>query len=295
MKIIVTGVSGQLGNELIRQLTHGGCELGALPECYQNAEVFGVDLPDFDLRKKDSVDETVDRIKPDLVLHCAAHTAVDDCEDHPELAMQINAEGTQYLAQACEKYASKLVYVSTDYVFDGESDRPYLESDPCKPGSVYGESKYRGELYAMEFCKKTIVLRTAWMYGDHGKNFVKTILKKGAAGDPLYVVEDQIGCPSSTKDVAYSMLCLAAKVDSGIYHCVGAGQCSWYEYAKTILQEAGISCAVMPCATGEYPVKAKRPRYSVLAQDKLSSKINFQPRPWNVALKEYINRLGDLT
>lgn len=295
MRIMVTGASGQLGSELVRQLAHGSCELGALPEYYRNAEVHAVDLPEFDLRDPRSIHAAVERIRPDLVFHCAAYTAVDACEDDPDLAMRINAEGTRCLAQACERHNARLVYISTDYVFAGNGDTPYQEEDPCDPCSVYGESKYQGELYAVQACTKTIVVRTAWMYGVRGKNFVKIILAKAASGASLRVVSDQIGCPSNAEDVAYCILRLAETVQSGIYHCAGDGQCSWYEFAAAIVQEAGIPCVVEPCATEDYPVRATRPKYSVLAQDKLHKQIGLRPRPWQTALKQYINKLEDLT
>ena len=294
MKIMITGSSGQLGSELARQLLQGGCDLGQLPAIYQGAQVLCPNRSQLDLPDAESIYKAVLDSAPDLVLHCAAKTAVDQCEEEPEATFQINAEGTKFLAQACANHSARLVYISSDYVFSGEGTSPYREDEPCEPRSIYGKSKWMGEVYARQECPQTIILRTAWMYGLKGNNFVNTILRKGKEGKPFRVVDDQWGSPSNAMDVAYHLLWLAAKTDSGIYHCAGAGSCTWFEFAKAILDEARILCQIIPCASGEYPSKVRRPRYSVLDHQKLYQLLNSAPRHWRPALKDYINQLEGL-
>jgi len=291
MKVLLTGARGQLGSELVRQLNQGGCIIGALPKPWQGAEILSRDYPSIDLTSRETVERTVLEGAPDLVIHCAAMTNVDGCEDAPERAMLVNGEAVKQIAQACEQIGAKLVTLSTDYVFSGEKGSAYTESDPCDPQSAYGRSKLLGEQSALEHCSRTFVVRTAWLYGLHGHNFVKTILKKGREQESLHVVNDQFGNPTNAEDLAWHILKLAGTDRYGVYHCTGNGVCSWYEFAGAIAELAGLPCRVLPCTSQEYPQKAKRPAYSALEHKALQETIGDRMRPWREALKDYLNKL----
>ena len=293
MRIMITGSGGQLGTELLRQIRGGESVLGTIPNEYADAELSFPEIDELNLCDEQAVKEHIAAFRPEIVLHCAAMTNVDGCEDVPEQAEQVNATAVKYIAQACEEIGAKLVIVSTDYVFAGDKCSPYLESDPCEPRSVYGRTKRMGEENAFKYCSRTFVVRTAWLYGFHGKNFVKTILKKAQTSGGLQVVNDQYGCPTNAEDLAYHMLLLAVTQDYGIYHCTGNGACSWYEFAKEIVRLAALPCEVKPCASSEYPQKATRPAYSVLDHAALRATVGDAMRPWKEALEDYMGRLED--
>lgn len=293
MKLLITGAHGQLGSELQRQLSNGGSVLGAIPKEMVHAEICPMDIEELDICDKRKVREVLLRVHPDVVIHCAAMTNVDGCEDHKMVAQQINGEAVKYLAEACEAIAAKLIVISTDYVFSGLKGSAYTEQDPCDPKSVYGQTKLLGERYARESCSRSFVVRTAWLYGHSGRNFVQTILSKGRAKGTLQVVNDQVGCPTNAEDLTHHLLKLAVTEQYGIYHCVGKGSCSWYEFASEIISYAGIPCQVYPCTSQEYPQKAKRPAYSVLAQTALEKVVGNEMRPWKEALHDYIDKLGE--
>jgi len=293
MRFLITGSNGQLGRELQEQLAVRKTALGAHLERLKAAEVWTTDADTMDICNRDDVIEKIAQVRPDVVLHCAALTNVDGCEEAPKQAELVNGEAVKYVAQGCEEIKAKLVMVSTDYVFSGEKGSAYTESDPCDPQSAYGRSKRLGEQYALEYCSRTFVVRTAWLYGLHGHNFVKTILKKGREQEILHVVNDQFGNPTNAEDLAYHLLKLAETDRYGIYHCTGNGVCSWYEFACAIAEFAGLPCQIIPCTSREYPQKARRPAYSALDHSSLQSAVGDEMRPWREALKDYISKLEE--
>ncbi|MDU3338232.1 dTDP-4-dehydrorhamnose reductase [Paraclostridium bifermentans] len=276
MKIIVAGGKGQLGLELSRQLS--------LDSKY---EVISTDRNELNILDFYQVNSFIEEIKPDVIINCAAHTAVDLCESDVENAYKINALGARNLAMCCEKVGAKFVQVSTDYVFDGRGTRPYREDDETCPNSIYGTSKLLGEQFTKEFCSKYFIIRTAWLYGD-GNNFVKTMLKLSETNKELNVVDDQIGSPTSTVDLAKAIINLINTEYYGTYHGTCQGQCSWYEFAKKIFEIKNIEIKVNPVTSEQFKRPAPRPAYSVL--DNLMLKLvelnTF--RKWEDSLEEYL-------
>lgn len=293
MKIMITGSHGQLGTELQKQLKLGRSVLGPLPSYYQNAQIYAADIDTLDVSDMEHLNQILHMWNPDVVIHCAAITNVDYCEDNQDTAISINAQVVKDLAQICEEISAKLVFISTDYVFSGNINSAYLETDLCDPKNVYGLAKYMGEQYAQEYCSKTFIVRTAWLYGVHGRNFVKTILEKGRKLGKVHVVNDQYGSPTNAEDLAYHILKLAATDKYGIYHCTGNGACSWYEFACEIIEYSKTNCVVLPCTSQEYPQKAKRPAYSVLSHGALEKAVGDEMRLWKDALHDYLDRLEE--
>ncbi|MGN0661479.1 MAG: dTDP-4-dehydrorhamnose reductase [Oscillospiraceae bacterium] len=287
MNIIITGSKGQLGNQLCSIIKNGSSQLGEIPSEYKNCTVTAVDVDELDITDSAAVNEFIGRVKPDIVINCAAMTNVNGCEEMLETAMKVNAIGPRNLAAACEKAGAKLVHVSTDYVFGGTGNVPYTEWDVCAPQSVYGKSKLLGESYVKEQCKKYFIVRTAWLYGDVGGNFVRTMIKLGTAKDEITVVNDQRGNPTYAEDLAHHILKLAVTDEYGIYHCTGEGECSWYDFAVEIMKDFGIDCKVKPCTTEEYPTPAKRPEYSSLRNLMLECTVGNEMRDWKEALLAY--------
>ena len=288
MKILVVGCNGQLGTELCEQLSSGESELGSIPKLYANAALTKLDVPQIDIADLDGTIQIVEQCSPDLILNCAAYTNVDGCETHADDAYRVNAIGARNLAIAADKSGSKLVHLSTDYVFSGVSDHPYREYDLPEPASVYGKTKLAGEQYVREFCRKWFLIRTAWLYGYTGKNFVQTILKKAGMQADLKVVSDQRGNPTNAADLAYHILKVAATEEYGIYHCTGNGECSWYDFATEIIRLAGLDATVSPCRSDEYPSPTKRPQYSSLDHMALRLTVGDEMRPWQEAIQSYI-------
>lgn len=277
MRVLITGSSGQLGLELTNQL-----------ECiFGNYEVIRTDINTLDITNLECVNKKIFLEKPDVVINCAAHTAVDLCEQDIDNAYKINAIGPRNLAIACEKVGSKFVQVSTDYVFDGKSNRPYKEDDTTCPNSIYGKSKLMGEQFTKEFCSKYFIVRTAWLYGK-GNNFVKTMLKLSQNNKELNVVNDQFGSPTSTVDLSKAIINLINTEHYGTYHGTCEGQCSWYGFAKKIFEINNIDIKVNPVTSEAFKRPAPRPEYSVLDNFmfKLAGLNSF--RHWEDALKEYL-------
>ena len=293
MKVFITGSNGQLGTELQHQLSTGQSVIGFIPKKLCDAEVLAVDIDTLNICDAQATQKYIQQFLPDVVIHCAAMTNVDGCEDCAEQAEQVNGEAIIYLAQACEAVSAKLIALSTDYVFSGDKGSAYLETDLCDPKSVYGRTKYMGEQYAQKYCSRTFIVRTAWLYGLHGHNFVKTILSKGSKLGELHVVNDQYGSPTNAEDLAYHILKLAVTDKYGIYHCTGNGACTWYDFACEIIAYSKTDCSVLPCTSQEYPQKAKRPAYSVLCHNSLEKAVGDEMRPWKDALHDYINRLEE--
>jgi len=270
--ILVVGARGMLGQDLMALL---------------GARGHGVDIDEIDITSPESVMKVVGDLKPEVVVNCAAYTDVDGCESNTETAMAVNGEGVAYLAMACRDLGALLVQVSTDYVFDGGKGRPYVEDDAPCPLSVYGESKLAGEMNAA-FSPEHLIVRTQWLYGLHGKNFVETMLRLGAEKDELTVVDDQIGSPTWTVDLARAIIALIDNGCRGIYHAANAEYCSWNGFAKAIFEEQGLPVSVKPMTTTELNRPARRPLYSTLECSKLAADAGFQPQPWRSALQEYL-------
>ena len=279
MKIVITGCDGQLGKEIIKELNKENKTL--------KNEIFALNREKLDICDIDKVNNCILSINPDIIINCAAFTKVDLCEDEVELAYKVNSIGPKNLAICCEKVNAKLVHISTDYVFDGNKNI-YREDDITNPQSVYGKSKLLGEQYVQSFSSKYFIIRTAWLYGD-GNNFVKTMLKLSESKNEINVVNDQIGTPTSTKDLAKVILKLIYTENYGLYHGTNKGSCSWYEFSKKIFEMKNIDIKVNPISSKEYASKVKRPQYSVLDNFLLRT-INLDDfREWEEALSEYLN------
>lgn len=293
MKILITGASGQLGTEIQRQLKNGGSALGPVPERLKNATVIATDVNELDITDRDATIAFVRRHQPDTIISCAAFTNVDGCETNPEAAFKVNAIGASNLAQAAERINARLIHVSTDYVFRGEGNKPLDESERVDPKSVYGKTKALGEEYVKNFCHRYFIVRTAWLYGYAGKNFVKTIVNAGKKFGKLEVVSDQLGNPTNAEDLAHHILQLAVSHDYGVYHCTGEGICSWYEFASEIIRLSGVDATVAPCTSAEYsakhPAAADRPAWSALENRMLACTVGNHMRDWKVALADFFD------
>jgi dTDP-4-dehydrorhamnose reductase len=270
--ILVVGSKGMLGTDLMRVLT---------------GDVRGVDIDEIDITSFESARRVLLTLKPRIVVNAAAYTDVDGCETNRELAMQVNGEGVAHLALAVAEIGAKLVHISTDYVFDGTKENPWLEDDPTCPLSVYGESKFAGELNA-RLAPEHLIVRTQWLYGLNGKNFVETMLRLGQEKRELSVVDDQTGAPTWTVDLSQAIRALIDKGCRGTYHAANAGSCTWNGFARAIFEDAGLDVEVKPMTTAELARPATRPRYSVLDCGKLSKDTGFQLEPWRDALRKYL-------
>ena len=291
MKILITGSKGQLGNELQRIIQNGYSEIGQVSENIKNSEVFPLDIDELDITKLEDVKKVLNEIKPDVVINCAAATNVDGCESNQDLAFKINAIGPRNLAMVCEEIGAKLVQVSTDYVFSGKGDTPLTEFDMPAPYSVYGKTKLKGEEYVREFSSKYYIVRTAWLYGYVGKNFVYTMMRLGAEKEALTVVNDQRGNPTHANDLAHHILKLIETEEYGVYHCTGKGECTWYDFASLIMELSGRSCKVTPVTSEQYKTPAKRPEYSSLDNMMLRCTVGDEMRDWKEALKSFMSNV----
>lgn len=291
MNILITGCNGQLGSELAKNLNNGFTELGPIPEELRGAQVVCVDVQEMDITNYNAVVDLVEELNLDVIINCAAYTNVNGCETDSDTAFRVNALGARNLAMAAERFGAKLIHVSTDYVFAGDGTVPYTEWDSCNPQSVYGKTKYLGEQYVRDFCSRYFIVRTSWLYGYVGNNFVKTMLKLAREKGGAKVVNDQRGNPTNAADLAHHLLKLAVTEQYGIYHCTGTGECSWYDFASKIVEYAGIPATITPCTTEEYPTPAKRPAYSSLDNRMLRNTVGDEMRDWQDALKCYIEHL----
>ena len=285
MKTIIIGCNGQLGYDMVSVFKTEG------------HMVQGIDLPDIDITDLTSVKTTIKKINPDIIINCAAYTAVDDCENNEETAFAVNAEGIANIANAAESIGAPVVHFSTDYVFDGLKKSPYIESDATNPQSVYGKSKLEGEHNLIKSTKKYFIFRISWLYGRHGNNFAKTIrkvaLQKLKSNEPLKVVNDQFGTPTYTKSVCKQILSVIFTDNFGIYHCTNEGECTWFDFAKYITESFTINSEIIPCTTAEFPRPAPRPPYSVLENNCLkTSGLNNMPH-WKDAFKVFIEEINE--
>lgn len=278
MKILLTGANGQLGLELQHQLNLLG----------KDYTIVSTDRTTLDITGYECIKEKVLLEKPNIIINCAAHTAVDQCEEDVENAYRINAIGPKNLAIVCSEVDAKLVQVSTDYVFDGENSLPRREDDQVGPQSIYGSSKLLGEEYVRTFCKKHFIIRTAWLYGE-GNNFVRTMLKLAETNNELNVVGDQFGSPTSTKDLARAIINLVHTEYYGTFHGTCEGECSWYDFACKIFELKGIDIKVNKITSEEFIRSAKRPKYSVLDNFMLKLYGMNEFRHWEEALEDYLN------
>ena len=293
MKILITGCRGQLGTELQRQLAAEGCVLGPLPERLRKATVIPVDVQELDITDRESTINYIRRHQPDTVINCAAFTNVNGCETQRDAAYMVNAIGPRNLALACDKVNARLIHISTDYVFSGRANGgvPLDECAIPAPVSAYGDTKLLGERYVEQFCRRHIIVRTAWLYSYYGKNFVKTMVALGKTHDTVTVVDDQLGNPTNAVDLTYHILKLAVSHDYGVYHCTGNGICSWAEFAAAIMQHAGLACKVVPCTSAAYaaahPESANRPAWSALENRMLRCTVGDEMRGWQDALNDF--------
>ncbi|HFK1530437.1 dTDP-4-dehydrorhamnose reductase [Bacillus thuringiensis] len=279
MKVLVTGAKGQLGQDVLCLLEN------------QPWEVFGFGREELDITNEEQVREKVLAIKPNIIIHTAAYTQVDQAESDEETAFKVNAEGTKYLAQAAEAVEAKFCYVSTDYVFDGKNNEPYKTNDETNPQTIYGKSKLAGEKYTSEYCSKYFVVRTSWVFGLHGNNFVKTMLRLADERSELEVVSDQFGSPTYTNDLARFIIELVETNKYGIYHASNSGVCSWYEFAKEIFRQSNRNINVNAISTAEFQRPAQRPAYSVLEQKKIAEQGLIMLPNWKEALGRYLSKM----
>lgn len=260
MKVLITGANGQLGYDVIKRLKIEGIEY------------LGVDRSVVDITNEEQVKRVIIDYNPDIVIHCAAYTAVDKAEDEKELCYAVNVIGTKYVAEVCKEIDSKMVYISTDYVFDGDGDKPFEVTDKPNPVNYYGQTKYEGELEVQKILEKYFIARISWVFGSHGNNFVKTMLKLGKKRDEISVVSDQIGSPTYTYDLSKLLIEMMQTDKYGVYHATNEGYCSWYEFAYEIFRQAEMNVKVNPIKTEDYPTKAKRPKNSRLSKRQLQAK-----------------------
>jgi dTDP-4-dehydrorhamnose reductase len=281
MNILIVGHKGMLGSDLLTRLAMAG------------HEVTGRDIDELDITSREACREAVGEVSPDAVINAAAYTNVDGCESDREGCFAVNARGVEHLVLACRDRGIRMVHFSTDYVFDGRKGTPYREDDPCSPLNVYGESKREGERLLMEATENFLLVRTAWLYGRGGKNFVRTILEKAATTGRLEVVADQVGSPTYSWDLAGAVCLLLERGQRGIFHITNRGTTSWYAFACKILELAGkTGVAVSPVTTERFPRPAVRPRYSVLSGRKFAEATGRTLRFWPLALEEFLSHTG---
>ena len=282
MNILITGCNGQLGNEM--QL---------LEKEHPQHTYFNTDVQELDITDQQTVEQFVNENRIDGIVNCAAYTAVDKAEENEELALLLNSVAPAYLAAAVEKRGGWFVQISTDYVFDGTNHTPYTENEPTCPNSVYGRTKLEGEQQALQACRRTMIIRTAWLYSTFGNNFVKTMIKLGREKQELGVIFDQIGTPTYARDLARAIfVAIEQGIQPGIYHFSNEGVISWYDFTKAIHRIAGINtCKVRPLHTSEYPTPANRPHYSVLDKTKIKQTYGIEVPYWEESLQECISLL----
>jgi dTDP-4-dehydrorhamnose reductase len=287
--ILITGAQGQLGNEFrFLAFTH------------PMFHFIYTDVADLDITKPKAVLNFFNKNKPNFVINCAAYTAVDKAETDVKLATRINVNGARNLAKACEATGATMIHISTDYVYHNNQNTPFKEGDKVSPKGVYAKTKLRGDLAALKFCKHTLVIRTSWVYGVYGHNFVKTMLRLGKERPELNVVFDQIGTPTNARDLARAILKIAQKVENqevmmddvhGVYHYSNEGVTSWYDFTKAIFEIRGIDCKVNPIESSQYPTPAARPPFSVLNKTQIRLVFGLDIPHWKDSLKDVLKEL----
>jgi len=279
MKILVTGADGQLGYDVVKKLKEF------------NIEHIGVDKEDFDLTNEKETKNFILNYQPDVIVHCAAYTDVDKAEVERELCYKVNVEGTKYVAESAKELKAKMLYISTDYVFDGQGEEPFEVTDQPNPINYYGETKFQGEQEVQNLLNKYFIVRTSWVFGKHGDNFVKTMLELGKERDEISVVADQYGSPTYTGDLAELILEMIKTSKYGIYHATNIGFCSWYEFAKEIFKVANIDIKVNPVISDEFDTDAKRPKNSRLSKQRLSDSCFGLLNKYNNSLGQFLEEL----
>jgi len=281
MKVLVTGSKGQLGYDVLRELAKRG-HTGV-----------GVDIEEMDITDFSSVQSVLRETLPEAVVHCAAYTAVDAAEDNRELCRRVNANGTESIAKVCQELDIKMMYISTDYVFDGNGTRPWEPDDVRNPLNAYGQTKYEGEVAVQENLQKFFIVRISWVFGANGKNFIKTMLNLGKTKDKITVIDDQVGSPTYTYDLSRLLVDMIESEAYGFYHATNEGLCSWYDFACEIFKQAGLNVEVIPVSSDAYETRAKRPQNSRMSKDKLEAN-GFQRLPaWQDALSRYLQIIED--
>ena len=279
MKVLVTGTKGQLGYDVVNELEKRGHTAVA------------VDIEEMDITDAVSVERVITEAEVEAVIHCAAYTAVDAAEDNVEICRRVNAEGTENIAKVCKKLDLKMIYISTDYVFDGEGERPWEPDDERHPLNVYGQTKYEGELAVEKYLEKYFIVRIEWVFGVNGKNFIKTMLKLSETHEELNVVDDQVGSPTYTYDLAVLLVDMVESDKYGRYHATNEGLCTWYEFAKEIFRQAGVEVKVNPVTSDMFPAKAKRPKNSRMSKEKLDANGFHRLPTWQDALERYLSEI----
>ena len=283
-KILVIGAKGMLGRDLVE----------VLRSSFPRDEVLGWDLDEIDIREERRTVTKIEALQPGIVINVAAYTDVDGCESNEEKAFAINAEGMRHVALGALRCRAKVVYLSTDYVFDGKKRDPYLEDDSPHPLSVYGRSKWKGEQYLQELVEDALIVRTQWLYGKYGKNFVTSILRLAREKEVLSIVDDQVGSPTYTIDLSRAISALIRRDARGVFHAANSGLCTWCTFGQEILKLSGVEgVKVVPITSEELGRPAPRPSYSVLSTEKLKQETGMTLRPWSEALREYLQGLGE--
>ena len=279
MKIVVTGVRGQLGYDVVLELNNRG------------HEAVGIDVAELDITDAAAVDAFFESVRPDALIHCAAYTATEKAEEEPDVCRKVNAEGTKNLAVACKKVNAKMLYISTDYVFDGEGDTPFKINDKIAPLSIYGKTKYEGEAFVREILDNYFIVRISWVFGINGKNFIRTMLKLAEQRDTVSVVCDQIGSPTYTKDLSPLLVSMIESEKYGTYHATNEGYCSWHDLASETFRVAGLNMNVIPVSSDAFPSKIKRPENSRLDKSALDENGFSRLPDWKDAVKRYVAEL----
>ena len=276
MKVLVTGVKGQLGYDVVKDLEKRG------------HQPIGVDRDEMDLMDNEAIRTFIMNLKPEAIIHCAAYTAVDKAEEEVETCYQINAEAVKVISECAKELDVKLIYISTDYVFDGTKEGEYVETDLPNPINVYGASKLKGEQYVQTLLEKYYIVRISWVFGVNGNNFIKTMRRLGSERDELNIINDQVGSPTYTADLAPLLVDMMETDKYGIYHVTNEETCSWYEFANEIFKQSGMEVKTNPITTDQYPTAAKRPMNSLMSKAKLKANgFNLLPT-WQEALAHYL-------
>jgi dTDP-4-dehydrorhamnose reductase len=279
-KVLILGAQGMLGHDLVEVFS-------------KEYEVTGMDIEDLDITRQGATRKTIKELSPDVVINAAGYTDVDGCEKKINKAFAVNGQGTKNVAKGCWDNGSKLIYLSTDYIFDGAKGSPYREDDPANPQNIYGESKLMGERYIEEILDNFLIVRTQWLYGKQGRNFVETILALAEERDHIEVVHDQQGSPTYTADLSRAIAALIAKDLRGTFHVSNSGSCSWYDFALEIMRLAhAAQVEIVPISSTALNRPAKRPHYSILNCQRLEEETGFQMRSWQKALRDYFDRRG---
>jgi dTDP-4-dehydrorhamnose reductase len=283
-RILVIGAKGMLGRDLMKKFQLS----------FPGDEVLGWDIDEIDIRREQDTVTKIERVRPEVVINLAAYTDVDGCESNEQEAFAVNADGMKHIALGVRRCGARVVYLSTDYVFDGRKKEPYHEDDPPNPISVYGRSKWKGEQYVLDLAGDGVIIRTQWLYGRHGKNFVSAILRQAREKKTLSIVNDQIGSPTYTIDLSRAISRLVRKRAAGIFHVTNSGSCSWYDFGQAILKLSGIEgVEVLPITSDQLARKAPRPPYSVLNTDRFTRETGESLRPWAEALKDFLSELKE--